>query len=374
MAAFKKTRQILIALPVVALLVLSILSGIYLRDLFDRSIDKNSNNTLSVELQQLFDLKNKALLKEDADALRSLYNIQDQNGLQAYEYEHTKMKNLRKWSNKQSVSFNQINSEVVIQNSNKTGNGYSLDLLVSTEYQYTYENAPLTHDSFRIGTYHTLDIISHEERWLIIRENYADPFGKSIDFNDFNIQEIQQIILSEKDRDLSPLSERRIKAIDYADRYCGSASLPQYSFQYNPKYKNYTDKGGDCTNFASQVMYEGGNFSQDSTWNYDYNDGQASKSWANAASFNEYMLNSGRASVIAYGPYHEVVKDSYKLLPGDYVAFEEEGEVAHISIVTGADSKGYALVNSHTSDRYRAPWDIGWNVKGVKYWLVSVHY
>jgi len=64
-------------------------------------------------------------------------------------------------------------------------------------------------------------------------------------------------------------------------------------------------------------------------------------------------LNNKKASIIAQGPYDKVLEASYRLLAGDYIAYEEKGEIAHISIVTGADSKGYALVNSHNSDRYR---------------------
>ncbi|MDK2919909.1 MAG: hypothetical protein PWQ37_2642 [Candidatus Petromonas sp.] len=86
------------------------------------------------------------------------------------------------------------------------------------------------------------------------------------------------------------------------------------------------------------------------------------------------MLYSGRASKIAYGTYEQVYKASYKLLPGDFIAYEKNGKVTHISVVTGADSKGYTYVHSHNTDRYRVPWDLGWSDKGIKFWLVRVHY
>lgn len=40
--------------------------------------------------------------------------------------------------------------------------------------------------------------------------------------------------------------------------------------------------------------------------------------------FNDYMLQSERASVIAQGSYDKILEASYKLLPGDYIAYEEE--------------------------------------------------
>ena len=76
-------------------------------------------------------------------------------------------------------------------------------------------------------------------------------------------------------------------------------------------------------------------------WNYDKNG--ATGIWLNADGFKRYMIYSGRASVIAYGSYDKVYKASYKLLPGDFVAYEKKNDITHISVVTGADSRGYSL-------------------------------
>ena len=88
----------------------------------------------------------------------------------------------------------------------------------------------------------------------------------------------------------------------------------------------------------------------------------------------QYLLNSGRASRIAVGNFENVYKAAYKLQPGDIVAYEEKGDIKHVSVVSGYDSKGYPLVNCHNVDRYRVPWDLGWNHEGITYWLVRVHY
>jgi NMD protein affecting ribosome stability and mRNA decay len=86
------------------------------------------------------------------------------------------------------------------------------------------------------------------------------------------------------------------------------------------------------------------------------------------------MINSGRASLIASGSYNKVYKAAYKMLPGDIVAYEKKGKITHISVVTGADSKGYTLVNCHNTDRYHVPWDLGWSDKGIKFYLIRVHF
>lgn len=118
-------------------------------------------------------------------------------------------------------------------------------------------------------------------------------------------------------------------------------------------------------------MYEGGGFKKNSVWNYDKGGNIV---WIKAYNLTHYLLNSGRASRIAVGNFENVYKAAYKLQPGDIVAYEEKGDIKHVSVVSGYDSKGYPLVNCHNIDRYRVPWDLGWNNEGVKYWLVRVHY
>ncbi|SJZ84057.1 Putative amidase domain-containing protein [Selenihalanaerobacter shriftii] len=112
------------------------------------------------------------------------------------------------------------------------------------------------------------------------------------------------------------------------------------------------------------MLYEGGGFTKNRRWNYKR--GSGSKAWVNAHAFNRYMVNSGRASLIVRGPYSKLLKYSYKLLPGDYIAYEKKRKVVHVSIVTRIDSKGYILVNCHNADRHRVPWDLGWSNKEIK--------
>jgi len=357
-------------------LLAALVFGTYLWGTFAQStevfLDDDLKKDLEIEVKKIFILRNQSLLSQNTDMLTSIYDKNVRNGLWAYEHEIKKMKYLHKWSDKQAVKFIKIDSHVMVTNAKEKGDGYTVSLKVSTEYRYVYENSPASINTFRIGTYHSLDIMPKAEGWLITKEWYTDPFADSLHLDDIKSQEIKQFILSSAPQDLSVLNERRIKAVAYADQYCGAASLPEYGFKYNPKYRNFNPMGGDCANFASQMLFEGGGFRKTGTWNYK--NGTGSRAWLNAQGFNSYMLNSGRASLIARGSFDKVFKLSYKLLPGDYIAYEKNGKVTHISVVTGIDSKGYALVNSHNTDRYRVPWDLGWSNKGIRFWLVRVHY
>ncbi|SET16876.1 Putative amidase domain-containing protein [Natronincola peptidivorans] len=371
MVIFIELKKVKIFLLFMVLLIaLSIV--VYKWNLSETTSSTYIDDEAAVKVNRIINLRNSALLEQDIELLESLYDIDIRSGLWAYEQELKRMTYLRQWANKQAIKFIAINSDIVVRSTKDKNEGFALNLLVSTEYQYIYEDDLYNHNSFRIGSYHSLDIMPKDDGWVISREWYKDPFADSLDLESIESHGIKQIILSGQPVDLSNLSERRLKAVAYADQYCGAASPPEYGFQYNPDYRDYNPEGGNCANFASQMLYEGAGFKKNRTWNYER--GAGSKVWLNANAFNNYMLNSGRASQIAHGNYENTLKASYELLPGDYIAYEVKGKVTHISIVTGMDSKGYALVNSHNADRYRTPWDLGWSNKNIKFWLVRVHY
>lgn len=338
----------------------------------------NNDDEVTKHVEEIFRLRNAALLDKDEESLKDVYDLNTKYGTWAYEHEIKKLKYLFNWSEKQGVRFIGIEPKVRVRRIKGGDDVYNINLFCTTEYSYVYENENPAQEGldkvnkFRIGTSHSLKIQNKDEHWHITREWYTDPFADSLNLENIKAVDIENYILSQSSRDLSNLNERRVAAVEYADRYCGTASEEQYGFKYNTKYRNFNPQGGNCANFASQILYEGGKFKKNRAWNYA--NGEGTKAWLNAHGFKNYMLNSGRASLIAYGSYNKVYKASYKLLPGDFVAYEKNGKVTHISVVTGADSKGYSLVNCHNTDRYRVPWDLGWSDKKIKFWLVRVHY
>ncbi|MEJ6949778.1 amidase domain-containing protein [Natronospora cellulosivora (SeqCode)] len=353
--------------------LIAIISNFYLqRKVLRPVLDEETNAFLYSMVQEIFDIRNDTILKEDLPQLESLYNTNVRNGIWAYEHELKKAKYLHEWSEKQSIEFKSIVSNIIVRYANEKNDGYSINLMVNTEYQYNYLDEPEVLNSFRIGTYHTLDLMPYDEEWLITKEWYTDPFADSLNTDDLENPKISEIINSQEAKDLKNLKQKRLDAIEYLDKYCGAATLPEYGYKYNTDYRDYNHLGGDCANFASQMLYEAGGFTKGGTWNYA--NGAGSRAWLNADAFNNFMVYSGRGTRIARGSYAEVLKASYNLLPGDYIAYEKKGKVVHISLVSGIDSKGYILVNSHNTDRYRVPWDLGWSNKGIKFHLVRVHF
>lgn len=327
---------------------------------------------LADSIRQIFNNRNNAIVSGDTKLIESLYDRSTKYGTWAYQHEITKVKYVNNWGQKQGVKYTEIIPTIKIRSIKPKGDKYTVNLMCSTEYKYIYLNDPEIVNSFRIGTHHVLDLMMKDEAWIITREWYKDPFEDIINLGRLNVDAISQYIATHPARDLSNINDRRKKAVEYADRYCGAASDPKYEFKYNKKYRNYNSQGGDCANFASQILHEGGKFRKNHMWNYDSKG--ATRAWVNADGFKSYMLHSGRASLIAYGNYEKVYKASYKLLPGDFVAYEKNGDITHISVVTGADSKGYSLVTCHNTDRNRVPWDLGWSGSKIKFWLVRVHF
>jgi len=322
-------------------------------------------------IEQIFQNRNRALLSQDLEMIRPIYDLNTKYGTWAFEYEQRKVKYLHNWAEKQGVKFTEVNQNVIIRNIKINGSKCSANILCSTEYKYVYENLPEIINSFRIGTYHNLNINDRDGDWIITKEWYTDPFADSLNLENIKADDIKKYILSQQNGNIN-LIERRINAVTYAEKFCGAASKEQYGYIYNKKYRNYNPQGGDCANFASQILFEGGKFRKNHTWNYDKKG--ATRAWVNADGFKNYMINSGRAAVIAHGNYDKVYKAAYKLLPGDFVAYEKKGDITHISVVTGADSRGYALVTCHNTDRNNVPWDLGWSSKKIKFWLIRVHY
>ena len=365
----KKADQIIIKLVILIsllLIVKLIISDGFLHAVF------NFDTEISHSIQIIFEKRNRAIIGRDLELIESMYNTETKYGTWAYEYELRKMKYIHNWEQKQGVRFIEIIPKTVVRNIKNSEDRLSANILCSTEYKYIYEDKPDEVNNCKIGTHHVLELIKKDDMWVIAKEWYKDPFADSLKLDNLKVDSIKQYILSQSPRELSNIGERREKAVEYADRYCGAASEEQYGFKYNKAYRNYNYQGGDCANFASQILHEGGKFKKNNTWNYDSNG--ATRAWLNAGGFKNYMISSGRASLIAYGNYEKVYKASYKLLPGDFVAYEKKGDITHISVVTGADSRGYSLVSCHNTDRNRVPWDLGWSNSSIKFWLVRVHY
>ncbi len=334
--------------------------------------DEELEQEYTLVLQNLFDYRNKALLDKDENSLKQLYDIENKFGLWAYEHEVKKMQYLENWSSKQGVIFKDIKTKVkVTKVKEKEKDLYGIICNVSTDYKYSYENQKEEVNSCKIGTNHYLNVKVRDGEYIITKEWYTDPFADSLSLENIESGDIKKYILA-KEKPYIELTNEQQKAVEYAHRYCGVSNEEEYEFKFNRDYKNFNPDGGDCANFASQIMYESGRFKKNQTWNYE--DRQGTKAWVNAQAFKNYIIYSGRGNLITKGTYKEVYKDAYNMKPGDFVAYEKGGRITHVSTVTGVDSRGYPLVTCHNTDRLLVPWDLGWSNKSIKFHFINVYY
>lgn len=374
MIVFRVAKKRGVFICVCCLLVLAVCAMLFAGDPDVIEALKTSDDTQwEATLQRFFDLRNDAVLRGDDEILQSIYLTGERNGRWAYENELVRSAYLKDWAAKQGVTILNIHSDISLRSVKEVGRGYSFYLTASTLYEYAYDTSPDMVNGFRLGTYHSIDLIPGEEddTWVISREWYDDPLSGGFDA-DAVTDEMTQFISGHAGTDLSGLDERRTAAVAYADMYCGAASDGSNEYRYNSNYTNFNDLGGDCANFASQVLFEGGGFKKTATWNY--RGGKGSRAWVNAQAFRTFLSYSGRGSQIAKGKYKDVYQSAYGLLPGDIVAYVKKGKVTHIAVVTGLDSNGYPLVSCHNADRNRVPWDIGWHYGATTFILIHVNY
>jgi len=139
------------------------------------------------------------------------------------------------------------------------------------------------------------------------------------------------------------LTYDREKALDYAHKW---------AFKRNPEYFNYDNFGGDCTNFASQVIYSGSgvmNYTPEYGWYY-INGNNRTPSWTGVGPLYNFMIrNNGE------GPFAEQI-DVKDIEPGDIIqiSFHGGGVFNHSPVVVQTGNPvtlDNILVAAHTYDR-----------------------
>lgn len=359
----------------------------------------DSNDDIKSYIETHFKNRNNSILDGDISLVKNNYDTSSNNGKYALDHEIRRIKYLRDWAGERGIKFTDIQSNCHFKNLNC--NSDSCDFRVDEEwiFKYVYEDdINLTENLFGVNLFHMMNLKKSNNNYIISKEWYLDCFedalksydgcyeGTTLDnpkdkvFNFENIRNNDDINTNSSSKNYN-----KFKAVEYSDRYCGVPSLSNNPEKYNKKYINFTGSGGNCTNFISQCLgdIEGGNLSQDYTWyttNKTHTHKDYSPAWVNADAFKNYLLYSGKGSLIKKGAFEECLKlnestgkkyiDSLEL--GDVIAYSKKNDIDHNAIVTGFDSKGYPLINSHTVDRYHVPFDLGWGDKDIFFLLIHI--
>ena len=135
---------------------------------------------------------------------------------------------------------------------------------------------------------------------------------------------------------------QREHAIAYANRWWNSR---------NPLFPDFSDSGGDCTNFVSQCIFAGSCQMNDTpTFGWYYRDmGDRSPSWTGVEYLWQFLTTNPEV-----GPFgHEVASTQMQL--GDVVQLgNRDGVFYHSLLLTGYSSDGL-LLTAHTNDARNRP-------------------
>lgn len=354
-------------------------------------------------LQQIYDTRARALLAGvDQSILDPIYDTSVRTGTWALQHEQNRTRYMQQWQHKRGVQIVNFTTTPTITWFEPAAERVRLGVEESLELAYIYPNDPAgTVNRFGVGIRHWTELVLKDGAWVIRTDWYTDPLGDETliprpepadgpaditglaplaegpaDGRDWDRDEPDAIYAAAL---ASGWVYDREKAVAYADKYSGLAPGPNSSGKYNEKYRDYNGVGGDCTNYVSQVLGdpEAGNMPQDGTW-FSRN-GSGSLAWVQTRAFARWLQWSGRAQRIARGTYAQVALPTEEfpgsavrqLELGDIIGYEEKGELQHFAIVTGFDSAGYPLINSHTADRYHVPFELGWD-KSAVYWVFKV--
>lgn len=338
-------------------------------------------NTAKSEIEKIYTSRSKAFTSLDLNSLPLLFDTSQKYGRWALEHEVRRIKYLNDWGYMRNIKFTEVSSSLNVKKVRRIGNRLRLALTEVCSFNYTYKtDTDPVNNCFSIGLNHGVDLINKNNKWLIYNDWYTDCFEDALSSYSSDLKMPDTSKLTIYDIKNSPKSTeeilmnnpRRAKAVEYADKYY---------LNYNKKYMNFTGIGGDCTNFASQTLSdkEGGGLKYSGGWYCS--GGHGSKAFVNTDAFKNYLIYSGRGRIIKFGTFQNLIKATdyfpegaiSKLIPGDLVAYDKKNNVDHFAVVTAFDSHGYPLVNSHTTDRYHVPWDLGWANSNIKFHLIHTN-
>ncbi|MBZ9606831.1 amidase domain-containing protein [Clostridium estertheticum] len=363
------------------------------------SLVDSDKTEVTKALEDIYKERCSMFITKDLTNLPNYFDTSQKLGKWSLEHEVKRLSYFNDWSSQRDMNFIKVESTPKVRKITSTKRGIRLLVDEYYKFQYSYKNdiAPTT-NVFGVGLTHSIELIKKEGKWVVYSDWYLDCFEDALksylgEIKDVKLNANKQPIyklencpkISSELKVITKGHYDKINAVKYADKYCGIPWASGNSTKYNKRYTNYTGIGGNCTNYVSQSMgdKEGGGLKFDGTWNctykkYDGADG--SSAWVNADAFKNYLLYSGRGKLLGKGTFKELISPIpgypcgavQKLDIGDLICYAKGSDIDHFAMVTGFDSHGYPLVNTHTIDRYHVPWDLGWGDKNINFYLIHV--
>jgi len=308
----------------------------------------------------------------------------------ALAHEEAKYKYVETWARERGVRFVEARSDIWAKELKVTEDRARFYVAQTLQLGYQYPGEEVV-NRFGVGSHHIIELHrTADGRWLIGLEWYSDPLGDETETpaetpkrrpaaggprralaggpETLDAAAAAAGAVGTSAGAATELAARRYNregAVQYADTYCGLAAGCGNGNKYNPKFRNYMGEGGDCANFVSQALRHGGNLPVPYFTRVD--------------GLISHLRYAGLGDLVARGDFGTVWQiaagkpSGFRsfVKPGDVLAYQYKGKMAHVALITGFDSRGYPVGNSHTVDRYHVPFDLGWD-KSTIYWFVQM--
>lgn len=164
------------------------------------------------------------------------------------------------------------------------------------------------------------------------------------------------------------------------DRDLAVKYAKRWALKKNPKYANYENYGGDCTNYVSQCMVAGNipmdtigkNITQKWHW---YSDNKRTPSWSSARYLYEYLMANNNYETANHGVYAKTIR--YEELDlGDIVFLYDNEGIYHSMIITKIENLNNRIeyyISQHTMDLIDYPLSLKIEGKRIYVKIVGYH-
>lgn len=329
-------------------------------------------------LQSIVQREDAATLLGNQRALESVFAPGSRTASVTLDKAEKRLRYLQDWSRARQIRFTGVTVAVRTGTVRWLGpDRVKIYAVVSERYDYQHLQGNTAPCWFGLGVYHWYYLKRQQEHWYLDGDTFIDPLNQDTRLTGPAQPAIIQVAPEEQPR--VPESVGARKALAYAQTYCGAAPGCGNQNRYNPRFADFNWRGGDCTNFISQVL-EAGGMAPTTLWHWNQRAHDGSPAWVNATALARFLEHSGRATLFAQGSLTSLAGGRQgrpaaikSLRLGDLIGYYERGRVVHFAIVAGFDADGYPVVMSHSADRYHEPWDLGWD-RTTRYLLFHVHY
>lgn len=235
-------------------------------------------------------------------------------------------------------------------------------------HDVVFETSPDITSSMR-NLKHSIVLRKEDNEWMIVRDNYNDDLRKYLDKSGLSKNQIfKRIRIRKEKKDGKLLDEIPLnipndivpkvgKWYSSYNRTSATSYAKRWAYKRNSKFGDFSNMGGDCTNFASQVINAGG-APMDSTGNYlwyYYGYNSRSPSWTGVNELYDYLVGNTYT-----GPVGSLTSDAY-VEKGDIIQLDFEGDddFDHSPVVVNKRknrSGGIDIwIAAHSVDRYNYP-------------------